>query len=162
MHLWAHWRRSAQAQPQTPGCGGQLIRDRKTFPLHPARMLRQALLRRSHSPITRTCKSRLYTPYISSFAIEVPPSFTFHSEKTTHVLLPSNHDVFLNPVQEFTRGLSVSCIQVWSEEWGQAKEGRWSGNRIGCAAAGDCVPGCCGRFEEPRGIGRSQGRRGIP
>ena len=101
-----------------------------------AATLRQALLRRSHSPITFTCKYHLYTRHNSTLVmpeaspkhqppIEVPYGFTLHSENTTHILLPSDNGAFLNPVQEFNRDLSVACIRVWSEEWNRAKEAKW-------------------------------------
>jgi tRNA (guanine26-N2/guanine27-N2)-dimethyltransferase len=47
--------------------------------------------------------------------IAIPEGFTIHTENTTHVLLQSSKDAFLNPVQEFNRDLSVACISVWSE-----------------------------------------------
>lgn len=58
-------------------------------------------------------------------AITVPDGFTLHTENTSHILLPSNNEAFLNPVQEFNRDLSVAAIRVWSEELNRAKEERW-------------------------------------
>lgn len=57
--------------------------------------------------------------------ITVPDGFTLHTENTSHILLPSNNEAFLNPVQEFNRDLSVAAIRVWSEELNRAKEERW-------------------------------------
>lgn len=144
--------------------------------------LRQTLHRRSHSPLTLTCKYHTFTRHNSTLvmpelapqqqpAIEVPPGFTLHTENTTHILLPSDNGAFLNPVQEFNRDLSVSCIRVWSEEWNRAKEARWKAaqekkvkkpekrlkgvdnNRIGCSPFRDFILSwCCGRFEGPRGV----------
>ena len=47
-----------------------------------------------------------------------------HTENTSHLLLDANA-AFLNPVQEFNRDLSVSCIRVWSEEFNKSKQERW-------------------------------------
>jgi tRNA (guanine26-N2/guanine27-N2)-dimethyltransferase len=55
----------------------------------------------------------------------VPDGFTLHTENTSHILLPSNNETFLNPVQEFNRDLSVATIRVWSEELNRLKEERW-------------------------------------
>ena len=57
--------------------------------------------------------------------ITVPEGFTLHTENTSHILLPSNNEAFLNPVQEFNRDLSVAAIRVWSEELNKKKEDRW-------------------------------------
>ena len=138
--------------------------------------LRQ-VLRPFYSPITFSCKYRLYIRHNSTLVmpeaspqpqptIEVPPGFTLHSENTTHILLPSDNGAFLNPVQEFNRDLSVACIRVWSEEWNRAKETRWraaqekkakkpekrlKGIRTPSLMAYGCIFGYYGRFEEPRG-----------
>jgi tRNA (guanine26-N2/guanine27-N2)-dimethyltransferase len=63
------------------------------------------------------------TPSPSS--ITVPEGFTLHTENTSHILLPSNNEAFLNPVQEFNRDLSVAAIRVWSEALNKTKEERW-------------------------------------
>jgi len=152
--------------------------------------LRQALLRRPHSPITPACKYCLYIRHASTLVmpepsphqqstIEVPPGFTLHSENTTHILLPSDNGAFLNPVQEFNRDLSVACIRVWSEEWNRAKEVKWRAvqekkakkpekrlkgapnNRNHHAAAVDHSPGCCNRLGGRRRVNRGEGKRGI-
>lgn len=57
--------------------------------------------------------------------IVVPEGFTLHTENTSHILLPSTNEAFLNPIQEFNRDLSVAAIRVWSEELNQIKEKRW-------------------------------------
>jgi len=62
---------------------------------------------------------------LSLKSITVPDGFTLHTENTSHILLPSNNEAFLNPVQEFNRDLSVAAIRVWSEELNKAKEERW-------------------------------------
>jgi len=150
--------------------------------------LRQALLQRSCYQIPLTCKYRLYIRHNSTLvmpevspkhqpSIEVPPGFTLHSENTTHILLPSDNGAFLNPVQEFNRDLSVACIRVWSEEWNRAKEARWRTAqekkakkpekrlkglcrvRTPFPAASDCISGYCSRFEKPRRVNRSAGKR---
>jgi len=62
-------------------------------------------------------------------SITVPDGFTLHTENTSHILLPSNNEAFLNPVQEFNRDLSVATIHVWSEELNRIKEERWRQTR---------------------------------
>ena len=61
----------------------------------------------------------------SSNSITVPKGFTLHTENTSHILLPSNNEAFLNPVQEFNRDLSVAAIRVWSEDLNKKKKERW-------------------------------------
>lgn len=48
-----------------------------------------------------------------------------HTENTSHILISSKEEAFLNPVQEFNRDLSVACIRVWSEELNREKEAKW-------------------------------------
>jgi hypothetical protein len=68
---------------------------------------------------------------------------------------------------------------VWSEEWNRAKEAKWRvtqekkakkpekrlkgvpNDRTPCLAGGDHIPRYYGRFKGPRGIGRSEGKRGA-
>ena len=61
----------------------------------------------------------------SQDSITVPDGFTLHTENTSHILLPSSNEAFLNPVQEFNRDLSVAAIRVWSEGLNRTKEERW-------------------------------------
>ncbi|KAG2157148.1 tRNA methyltransferase [Suillus clintonianus] len=60
-----------------------------------------------------------------SSSITVPEGFTLHTENTSHILISSKEEAFLNPVQEFNRDLSVACIRVWSEESNREKEAKW-------------------------------------
>jgi len=60
-----------------------------------------------------------------SSSITVPEGFTLHTENTSHILISSKEEAFLNPVQEFNRDLSVACIRVWSEEFNREKEAKW-------------------------------------
>ncbi|OJA10564.1 hypothetical protein AZE42_03148 [Rhizopogon vesiculosus] len=60
-----------------------------------------------------------------SLSITVPEGFTLHTENTSHILISSKEEAFLNPVQEFNRDLSVACIRVWSEELNREKEAKW-------------------------------------
>ena len=60
-----------------------------------------------------------------SSPITVPEGFTLHTENTSHILISSKEEAFLNPVQEFNRDLSVACIRVWSEELNREKEAKW-------------------------------------
>jgi len=57
--------------------------------------------------------------------ITIPEGFKLHTENSSHILLPSSNEAFLNPVQEFNRDTSVACIRVWSETLDQVKEVRW-------------------------------------
>jgi tRNA (guanine26-N2/guanine27-N2)-dimethyltransferase len=58
-------------------------------------------------------------------SVTVPEGFTLHTENTSHILISSKEEAFLNPVQEFNRDLSVACIRVWSEELNREKEVKW-------------------------------------
>jgi len=62
---------------------------------------------------------------LESTAHPIPEGYTLHTENTSHILLPSSNDAFINPVQEFNRDISVACIRVWSEEMNRAKEAKW-------------------------------------
>ncbi|KAH9981173.1 tRNA methyltransferase [Lactifluus volemus] len=66
---------------------------------------------------------------LSPSSFTVPDGFTLHTENTSHILMPSNNEAFLNPVQEFNRDLSVAAIRVWSEELNRTKEERWKRSR---------------------------------
>lgn len=72
---------------------------------------------------SQRCLGHMATP--SQNSITVPEGFTLHTENTSHILLPSNNEAFLNPVQEFNRDLSVAAIRVWTEEMNKKKEERW-------------------------------------
>jgi len=61
--------------------------------------------------------------------ITIPDGYTLHTENTSHILLPSTNEAFLNPIQEFNRDISVACITTWSEEWNKAKEVKWQERR---------------------------------
>ncbi|KAH9079545.1 N2 N2-dimethylguanosine tRNA methyltransferase [Lactarius deliciosus] len=65
----------------------------------------------------------------SPSSVTVPDGFTLHTENTSHILLPSNNEAFLNPIQEFNRDLSVATICVWSELSNKTKEERWRQTR---------------------------------
>ncbi|GAA5912975.1 hypothetical protein JCM6882_008888 [Rhodosporidiobolus microsporus] len=63
----------------------------------------------------------------------VPEGFVVHTESTTSILFaapPSSSSdgpapVFLNPVQEYNRDLSVVAIRTWGAIWGREKSARW-------------------------------------
>ncbi|EGO21460.1 hypothetical protein SERLADRAFT_362807 [Serpula lacrymans var. lacrymans S7.9] len=55
----------------------------------------------------------------------IPEGFTLHTENTSHILISSKDEAFLNPVQEFNRDLSVACIRTWSEQFDGEKEAKW-------------------------------------
>ncbi|KAH9001144.1 N2 N2-dimethylguanosine tRNA methyltransferase [Lactarius akahatsu] len=65
----------------------------------------------------------------SPSSVTVPDGFTLHTENTSHILLPSNNEAFLNPIQEFNRDLSVATIRAWSELSNKTKEERWRQTR---------------------------------
>jgi tRNA (guanine26-N2/guanine27-N2)-dimethyltransferase len=69
--------------------------------------------------LSKNCLGHMPNP------ITLPEGFTLHTENTSQILLPSNNEAFLNPVQEFNRDLSVATIRVWSEELNKKKEERW-------------------------------------
>ena len=73
--------------------------------------------------LTRILSQRRMSHMANS--IIAPDGFTLHTENTSHILLPSNNEAFLNPVQEFNRDLSVAAIRVWSEGLNKTKEERW-------------------------------------
>lgn len=58
-------------------------------------------------------------------SITIPEGYKLHTENTSHILLPSTNDAFLNPIQEFNRDLSVACIRTWSQQLDQAKKAKW-------------------------------------
>jgi tRNA (guanine26-N2/guanine27-N2)-dimethyltransferase len=62
-------------------------------------------------------------------AITIPDGYTLHTENTSHILLPSTNEAFLNPIQEFNRDVSVACITTWSEELDKVKEAKWQSRR---------------------------------
>jgi tRNA (guanine26-N2/guanine27-N2)-dimethyltransferase len=68
--------------------------------------------------------------------ITIPDGYTLHTENTSHILLPSTNEAFLNPIQEFNRDISVACITTWSEEWNKAKEAKWQERRSKKTASG--------------------------
>ncbi|KAL4067985.1 tRNA methyltransferase [Scleroderma citrinum] len=57
--------------------------------------------------------------------IMIPEGYTLHTENSSHILISSKDEAFLNPVQEFNRDLSVACIRVWSEDVNREKEVKW-------------------------------------
>ena len=61
--------------------------------------------------------------------VTIPEGYTLHTENTSYILLPTENEAFLNPVQEFNRDLSVACIRVWSEELNKVKEAKWQQSR---------------------------------
>ncbi|GAA5987011.1 hypothetical protein JCM11641_004418 [Rhodosporidiobolus odoratus] len=78
--------------------------------------------------------SSLHSPLISlATARPVPEGFIVHSESTTSILFaappesasPSTAPVFLNPVQEYNRDLSVVAIRTWGDIWSREKKARW-------------------------------------
>lgn len=79
----------------------------------------------STSRISLRKNSTMSESEAGSSSITVPEGFTLHTENTSHILISSKEEAFLNPVQEFNRDLSVACIRVWSEEFNREKEAKW-------------------------------------
>ena len=50
--------------------------------------------------------------------------FTIVTEGKAHILFPEKETVFYNPIQQFNRDLSVSCIKAWDNLYGQPKQER--------------------------------------
>lgn len=48
--------------------------------------------------------------------------YTVVTEGKAHILFPEKETVFYNPIQQFNRDLSVSCIKAWDNLYGQAKQ----------------------------------------
>jgi tRNA (guanine26-N2/guanine27-N2)-dimethyltransferase len=69
-------------------------------------------------------------------AVTIPDGYILHTENTSHILLPSTNEAFLNPIQEFNRDISVACITTWSEELDKAKEAKWHERRSKKPAGG--------------------------
>lgn len=86
------------------------------------------MLRRLAQKKLSPYRSRSYHPFtaiMQSAALPgpsraVPQGYTIHKESTTEILLPDGNQtgqkqVFINPIQEFNRDISVLAIQTWSE-----------------------------------------------
>jgi tRNA (guanine26-N2/guanine27-N2)-dimethyltransferase len=62
-------------------------------------------------------------------SIVTPEGYRLHRENGAKLLLPESNEAFLNPVQEFNRDLSVAAIRIWSEQFNEIRERRWSDKR---------------------------------
>ncbi|KAG6333651.1 hypothetical protein ID866_5438 [Astraeus odoratus] len=100
----------------------------------------------------------------STSGIVIPEGFTLHTENSSHILISSKEEAFLNPVQEFNRDLSVACIRVWSEETNREKQAKWKqaqerrARRETTAAEGaKKVKGECSYFRAHRSFGAGGG-----
>lgn len=65
-------------------------------------------------------------PPAEQVEIVIPDGYKVHTENSARILLPSTHEAFLNPVQEFNRDLSVACIRMWSEDFNREKQRMWN------------------------------------
>ena len=74
--------------------------------------------------------------------ITIPEGYKLHTENTSHILLPSTNEAFLNPIQEFNRDLSVACIRTWSQQLDQSKKAKWERRKE--------------NHQEERGVGRKR------
>jgi len=57
----------------------------------------------------------------------IPAGFTVHREATAEVLVESSNPkaVFVNPIQEFNRDLSIAAIRAWSDITDDEKRVAW-------------------------------------
>lgn len=62
-------------------------------------------------------------------SIVTPEGYRLHCENGAKLLLPESNEAFLNPVQEFNRDLSVASIRIWTEQFNEIRERRWSEKR---------------------------------
>lgn len=65
--------------------------------------------------------------YSFPLALGNPANHHPHTESTTTILVPNENVAFLNPVQQYNRDLSVSCIRAWNEIRKEEMEKRWRG-----------------------------------
>src|ERR1700683_1189056 len=82
----------------------------------------------------RALPCRRFENMATHVAITIPDGYTLHTENTSHILLPSTNEAFLNPIQEFNRDISVACITTWSEELDKEKEAKWNSRQSRKAA----------------------------
>ena len=102
-----------------------MIDDRRMRVIHLAFIttFRQILLLCTHPPTALACKYRSFVLQNSTLVmpelvlqpqrrptIEVLPGFTFHTENTTHILLPSDNGAFLNPLRQGNSSGKVSSV----------------------------------------------------
>ena len=83
--------------------------------------------------------------------VTVPEGYTLHTENSARILLPATDEAFLNPVQEFNRGMSVACIRVWSEEMNRVREEKWRERMVSGAEGGKRGKGKKVKSESVRG-----------
>jgi hypothetical protein len=91
-------------------------------------------LRLGFLPTFRVLPRRRFESMATDVAITIPDGYTLHTENTSHILLPSTNEAFLNPIQEFNRDISVACITTWSEELDKEKEAKWNSRQSRKAA----------------------------
>ena len=56
---------------------------------------------------------------------EIPAGYTVHRESTTEILVPAGQGVFINPIQEFNRDISIAAIGAWSAIFDCEKRAAW-------------------------------------
>lgn len=105
---------------------------------HIARRRGAAVLRTPDETLTLHCLESTPPPIQSSQANlahlaerPVPAGFVLHTESTTSILFASVEDptgkpqVFLNPVQQYNRDLSIVAIRTWSEQRQKERAAAW-------------------------------------
>ncbi|KAK4693858.1 tRNA (guanine26-N2/guanine27-N2)-dimethyltransferase, partial [Phenoliferia sp. Uapishka_3] len=82
---------------------------------------------RTQHPTSKEC---LISPTHPPASKPVPANFVVHTESTTSILFAAPQTtgpapVFLNPVQEYNRDLSIVAIRTWSEQRQKDKAAAW-------------------------------------
>ncbi|SCW04241.1 LAFE_0H09186g1_1 [Lachancea fermentati] len=65
--------------------------------------------------------------------------FNVITEGKAHILFPEKEDVFYNPIQQFNRDLSVTCIQAWDELYGRKRQQKSNGKKRSLASDEESV-----------------------
>lgn len=87
----------------------------------------------------------------------VPAGFVLHTESTTSILFASVVDptgkpqVFLNPVQQYNRDLSIVAIRTWSEQRQQERATLWEASMRKRRAKGPTKRRALGEADEEGG-----------
>lgn len=62
-------------------------------------------------------RNNLFKGQLPAVAVD-PSDFTIVTEGKADILFPKQEEVFYNPIQQFNRDLSVTCIQAWDHLYG--------------------------------------------
>lgn len=91
----------------------------------PRKSVYSLIARQAHTMSMDSTNGTSTTENAGRSGIVIPEGYTLHTENSSHILISSKDEAFLNPVQEFNRDLSVACIRVWSEDVNREKEMKW-------------------------------------